>query len=80
MAQLDLLSRCVRLLRKEHVSRFYFGHSIRVLYDFLMMEPFAADRLRDLEDPRGRALEADDCVPGLHFTLKSIELFAALHA
>jgi hypothetical protein len=79
VAKSDLFSRDVRLLRKEHVSRFHFGHNIRVLLDFLVMEAFAVDHLSDLENARGRALEADGCVAWLHVTLKAIEFLAALH-
>jgi len=58
MTQTDLFPRDVCLLRKEDVSLFYFGHNIRVSWDFPMMDAFAVDHLSDLEDARGRALEA----------------------
>jgi hypothetical protein len=79
VAKPDLFPRDVCLLRKEDVSLFYFGHNIRVSLDFPMMDALAVDHLSDLEDARGRALEADYCVPRLHVTLKPIELFATLH-
>ena len=79
VAKPDLFSRNVRLLRKEHVSRFYFGHNIRVSLDFPTMDGFAVDHLTDLEVARGRALEADGCIAWLHVTLKAIEFLAALH-
>jgi hypothetical protein len=79
VAKSDLFSRDVRLLRKEHVSRFYFGHNIRVSLDFPTMDGFAVDHLTDLEVARGRALEADGCIAWLHVTLKAIEFLAALH-
>jgi len=79
VAKPDLFSRDVRLLRKEHVSGFYFGHNIRVSLDFPTMDGFASDHLTDLEDVRGGALKADCCVSWLHVTLKPIEFLAALH-
>ena len=49
MTQTDLFPRDVCLLRKEDVSLFYFGHNIRVSWDFPMMDAFAVDHLSDLE-------------------------------
>src|ERR1039458_2614191 len=79
VAKPDLFPRDVCLLRKEDVSLFYFGHNTRVSWAFPMMDAFAVDHLSDLEDARGRALEADDCVPRLHIPLKLIEPEATLH-
>jgi hypothetical protein len=79
MTQPDMFPRQVCLLRKEDVSLFYFGHNIEVSLGFLMMNALAVDHLSDLEDARGRALEADYRVPRLHVTLKPIELPATLH-
>jgi hypothetical protein len=79
VAKPDLFPRQVCLLRKEDVSLFYLGHNIRVSVDFPMMDAFAVEHLSDLEDARGRALEADYRVPRLHVTLKPIELPATLH-
>jgi hypothetical protein len=79
VAKPDLFPRQVCLLRKEDVSLFYFGHNIEVSLGFLMMNALAVDHLSDLEDARGRALEADYRVPWRHVTLKLIELDATLH-
>jgi hypothetical protein len=38
VAKPDLFSRDVRLLRKEYVSGFYFGHNIRVSLDLPSMD------------------------------------------
>jgi hypothetical protein len=79
VAKSDLFPCGVCLLREEHVSLFYLSHNIGILSDFLMMEAFAVDHFSDLENARGRALEADCCVSWLHVTLKPIEFLAALH-
>ena len=52
MTQFDLFPRGVCLLSEEHVSRFYFGHNIRVSLDFPMMDAFAVDHLSDLDEVR----------------------------
>ena len=80
VAKSDLFPREVGLLREEDVSLFYFRHNIGVSLDLPVMDAFAVDDLSDLEDARGRAMEADCCVPWFHVILKSIELLAALHA
>jgi hypothetical protein len=45
MAKPELSPRYVRLLRKEYVSLFQFGHYIRVPLDFLTLNAFAVDNL-----------------------------------
>jgi hypothetical protein len=69
----------VRLLRKEYVSLFQFGHNIGMLLDFLMLNAFAVNHLNHANEARRQALKSDYRVARVHVALKLIRYHATLH-
>jgi len=79
MTKHDLLPRNVRLLCKEYVSFFQFGHNIGVPLDFLMTNAFAVNHLIHADEVGQQALKSDYCVARTHIALKPIRYHSTLH-
>jgi hypothetical protein len=79
MANSEFSPRNVRLLRKEYVFVFQFGHNIRVPLDFLMLNAFAVDHLNHADVVGRQALEADYRIARIHIALKPIRYHPTLH-
>lgn len=80
MTKFEFSPRHVRLLRKEYIFLFQFGHNIVVPLDFLMMmHAFAVDHLSHADEIGRQALEADYCVAWVHIVLKPVRYHSTLH-
>jgi len=79
MPKSELSPSYVRLLRKEYVLRFQFGHNVRVPLDFPMLNARAVHPLNHADEVWRQALKSDHCIPWIHVALKPLRYHPTLH-